>query len=126
MTVYLESGSTLTSNDLGVNESKIGSYWVEDNLTWKLDADGTLNISGTGAMKDYDYFDNRSPVYGNSSVKKVVIEDGVTSIGDNAFPNCAGLESIEIPSGVTSIGDFAFSRCSSLTSITKTQNLRCL
>ena len=36
--------------------------WNEDNLTWTLTADGTLTISGTGAMKDYDYDNNRSPV----------------------------------------------------------------
>ena len=94
------------------------TYWVEDNLTWKLYEDGTLNISGTGAMKDYDYFDNRSPVYGNSSVKKVVIEDGVTSIGKYAFCNCTSLISITIPDSVTSIEFAAFNNCSSLTSIT--------
>ena len=59
--------------------------WIEDNLTWTLTADGTLNISGTGAMKNYDYDNNPSSVCSNSSVKKVVIEDGVTSIGDAAF-----------------------------------------
>ena len=128
LTVYLESGSTLTSNDLGVNESKIGSYWVEDNLTWKLDADGTLTISGTGAMKDYDYNNNPSPAnQKKGSVKKVVIKDGVTSIGKDAFKNCSNLKSITIldsvtsitiPDSVTRIGDFAFSGCSSLTSIT--------
>ena len=120
LTVYLESGSTLTSNDLGVDESKIVSYhrWNEDNLTWKLYADGTLNISGTGAMKDYDYSDNRSPVYMNSSVKKIVIEDGVTSIGNWTFSDCSGLISITIPNSVASIGDWAFYYCTSLTTIT--------
>ena len=97
LTVYLESGSTLTSNALGVDESKIVSYWNEDNLTWKLDANGTLTISGTGAMKDYDYDSNPSPVYNNSDVKKIVIEDGVTSIGNFAFHSCSSLPSITIP-----------------------------
>ena len=118
LTVYLESGSTLTSNALGVDESKIVSYWNEDNLTWKLDANGTLTISGTGAMKDYDYDSNPSPVYNNSDVKKIVIEDGVTSIGNFAFHSCSSLPSITIPDSVTSIGNFAFSGCRSLTSIT--------
>ncbi len=118
LTVYLESGSTLTSNALGVDESKIVSYWNEDNLTWKLDANGTLTISGTGAMKDYDYDSNPSPVYNNSDVKKIVIEDGVTSIGNFAFNECISLTSITIPDSVTSIGTYAFSGCRSLTSIT--------
>ena len=92
--------------------------WIEDNLTWTLDADGTLTISGTGAMKDYDNGDNRSPVYNNSDVKKIVIEDGVTSVGDYAFRSCNNLTSITIPDSVTSIGNSAFYNCSSLTSIT--------
>ena len=93
------------------------TYWVEDNLTWKLYEDGTLNISGTGAMKDYDY-DNPSPVYNNLNVKKVVIEDGVTSIGAYAFYDCSSLTSITIPDNVTSIGNSVFDGCDSLTSIT--------
>ena len=94
------------------------TYWKEDNLTWTLYADGTLNISGTGAMKDYDYYDNPSPVYNNWNVKKVVIEDGVTSIGNVAFFCCGSLTSITIPDSVTSIGAYAFYGCRSLTSIT--------
>ena len=94
------------------------TYWNEDNLTWKLDADGTMTFSGTGAMKNYDY-DNPSPAtQKKDSVKKVVIEDGVTSIGNSAFDSCSNLTSITIPKSVTSIGNYAFSDCSSLTSIT--------
>ena len=48
----------------------------------------------------------------------VTIPDGVTSIGENAFSDCASLTSITIPDGVTSIGEHAFYNCSSLTSIT--------
>ena len=93
------------------------TYWNEGNLTWKLDADGTLTISGTGAMKNYDYNDNPSPVYNNSNVKKVVIEDGVTSIGNSAFNECISLTSITIPDSVTSIGSYAFYNCKNLTTI---------
>ena len=94
------------------------TYWNEDNLTWKLYEDGKLTISGTGAMKDYDNGDNRSPVYNNSDVKKIVIEDGVTSVGDYAFRSCNNLTSITIPDSVTSIGNSAFERCIGLSSVT--------
>ena len=94
------------------------TYWNEGNLTWKLYEDGTLNISGTGAMKDYNDDDNPSPVYQNSNVKKVVIEKGVTSIGNWAFSECSSLTSITIPDSVTNIGAAAFDSCGSLTSIT--------
>ena len=51
-------------------------------------------------------------------IKKVVIKDGVTSIGNNAFSYCSGLTSVTIPNSVTSIGDQAFDSCSGLTSLT--------
>ena len=51
-------------------------------------------------------------------INKVVIEDGVTSIGMWAFGGCSGLTSVTIPNSVTSIGDCAFSDCSGLTSVT--------
>ena len=96
------------------------TYWIEGNLTWKLYEDGTLNISGTGAMKDYDS-DDSPATQKKDSVKKVVIEDDVTSIGDYAFWNCSNLTSITIPDSVTSIGNSAFYGCSSL----KTISLSC-
>ena len=113
--VFLENGSKLTSGNLGVDESIIGTYWNEGDLTWTLTADGTMTISGSGAMKDYSY---DSPACDNSNIKKVVIEEDVTSIGDSAFSDCRSLTDITIPGSVTSIGNGAFSGCSSLTGIT--------
>ena len=94
------------------------TYWNEDNLTWKLDADGTMTISGTGAMKDYGYSANQSPAYNNLKVKKVVIEKGVTNIGNWAFSECNSLTSITIPGNVESIGESAFYSCDNLTDVT--------
>ena len=94
------------------------TYWIEDNLTWKLYEDGTLNISGTGAMKNYGYSNNRSPVFWNTDVTSIVIEEGVTSIGNEAFHLCRNLISITIPKTLKSIGNNAFYDCTSLTSVT--------
>ena len=89
-----------------------------ENVTWTLTADGTLTISGTGAMTDYTY-DSRSPWYScRTYIKRVVMQQGVTSIGDLAFWDCSGLTSVTIPDGVTSIGGDAFSGCAALTSVT--------
>ena len=89
-----------------------------DGLTWTLTADGTLTISGTGAMKDYNAAENLSPAYMNSDVKKVVIEDGVTSIGELAFYKCSSLTNITIPGNVESIGESAFYSCDNLMDVT--------
>ena len=87
-----------------------------DDFKWELSADGTLTISGT-SMTDYEpkstpWYDNRH------KIKKVVIKDGVTNIGINAFDGCTGLSSIEIPNSVTRIGFQAFRECYALTSVT--------
>ena len=87
-----------------------------ENVKWTLDASGTLTISGKGAMKNY-YHDTPWSWYG-SKVKTVIIEYGVTNIGEYAFSDCSSLTSVTIPDSVTSIGEDAFSCCKSLTSVT--------
>ncbi len=86
------------------------------NVTWSLDEiTGTLTISGTGDMEDYS--SSSSPFYNNSNIKSVVIENGVTSIGNYTFYKCSGITSITIPNSVTSIGNYAFNGCNNLTDI---------
>ncbi len=70
-------------------------------------------------MPDYNTSKKRAPwYYRREEIKKVVIEDGVTNIGDRAFYECVALTSVEIPNSVTSIGDYAFHYCEDLTSVT--------
>ena len=85
-----------------------------DDLTWTLDENGTLTISGTGAM--YDYSDaSRAPWYNKrGSITAVSIEDGAETIGSNAFIHCNSLQSVTIPDSVTEIGESAFRLCTSL------------
>ena len=88
-----------------------------ENVTWTLDDEGTLTISGTGAMSDYAE-DSAAPWDSHrSQIKQVTILAGVTSIGEGAFAGCSSLTSTDIPASVTSIGAGAFYSCSSLTSI---------
>ena len=98
--------------------------WADDsgscgsNVTYTyVESTGTLTISGTGAMTNYNSF-NRPWYNYRSSIKKVVINNGVTSIGGEAFSDCEGLTSVTIPNSVTSIGKSAFNGCTGLTSIT--------
>ena len=84
-----------------------------EDLTWTLTDSGKLTISGTGPMTDY-VGSQYSPFRGNTDIKQVVIQPGVTTIGDNAFINCSELWRIEMPEGLTSIGRWAFWNCSDL------------
>ena len=80
------------------------------NLTWKL-TDGTLTVSGTGEMTNYSsLFD--TPWARNETITAIVVEDGVTSIGSNAFCSVYTAKSISIPEGITKIGNDAFCGCS--------------
>ena len=97
--------------------AKIVSGTCGENVKWNLSKDGTLTITGNGPMMDYAYNDP-APWYDQcASVRSVIIGDGVTSIGRDAFADCVNLTDITIPKGVTDIGDSAFNCCSSLTSV---------
>ena len=98
-----------------VDSGTCGAEGDGSNLTWTLDSEGVLTISGSGGMDDYG--SSGGPWHG-SRVKSAMIADGVTSIGSCAFYNCRSLTSVTIPDSVTSIGYFAFSRCTSLNSVT--------
>lgn len=77
-----------------------------DNLTWTLDEGGTLTISGTGDMTDYNSSAPWATIQG--SIKAIVIEEGVTSIGDYAFRHCP-FSTISFPSTLKRIGAGSFS-----------------
>ncbi len=83
-------------------------------LQWKLTKSGTLTISGKGDMPDFNFgnpsVSNRPWNDNISSVQKIIIEDGVTSIGRNAFRKC-DVYSVSIPKSVKKIGDDAFREC---------------
>ena len=100
-----------------VDSGTCGAEGDGSNLTWTLDSDGVLTISGSGDMHGYDYGSSGAP-WDDSRVKSAVIAEGVTSIGSYAFDDCKSLTSVTIPDSVTSIGDSAFSGCESLTSVT--------
>ena len=100
------------------NASITNSGTCGDNLTWSLDSDGLLTISGSGDMSNYSNSDETSyTYYYGKKIKNVVIESGVTSIGMNAFVECSNLTSIQIANTVKSIGVCAFMGCSSLKTI---------
>lgn len=88
------------------------------NLTWTLDSEGVLTISGKGKMEHFNYYFNEIPWYeSRGKILKVVINAGVTSIGGDAFYLCNNLTNITIPDSITSIESGAFEGCGSLTNV---------
>ena len=79
-----------------------------DNLYWSYQ-NNTLTISGFGGM-----YDNRPWGLFTNEIQTVVLPNGITHIGNDAFSDCTGLNEITIPYTVTSIGDYAFAGCRKL------------
>lgn len=90
------------------------------NILYSLNnATGLLTISGSGYMTNYYDFDGEiSPFYYNSSIKNVVIENGVKSVGAYVFEGCSKLTSIVFSDSVESIGNCAFKDCTGLINLT--------
>ena len=118
LTLVLSVGSVSAAEPTIVDSGNCGA-----NVTYELDSNGLLTISGTGKMADYEMqYDSASDEYittapwGNQA-KTVVIGDGVTGIGAAAFYGCSGLTSVTMGSNVTNIGESAFRGCTGLTGI---------
>lgn len=91
-----------------------------DNVTYQMGSDGTLTISGSGPMYDYQIADGVSnpPFYwSKDQIRKIVVEAGVTSIGNDAFTKRDSVTSVSLPESLRTIGSGAFNDCSSLTEI---------
>ncbi|WP_176757077.1 leucine-rich repeat protein, partial [Prevotella communis] len=91
--------------------------WTSGDCTVTL-SNGTLTVSGTGAMADYDNLSDLPWINNSGDITSVVVESGVTSVGMSAFESLENMTSVTLPEGLTAINDMAFNGCSSLQSIT--------
>lgn len=115
---YLESGQCTVTQSKNLQFAALPDHIVDgdsfgaegNNLNWNLSAAGTLTVSGSGEMEQY--LDN--PPWRESFVRSLVIEEGVTSIGQFAFQSLESLTEVSLPESLASIGWSAFARCSKL------------
>jgi len=105
--VAYRSDSFITASAATEESGTLGA-----NITWELDDNGTLTISGSG-----DIPSDLSQLY-NEEIKSIVINNGITTIGDMAFANFKNLTSVILSDSITNIGYAAFYSCKNLTSIT--------
>lgn len=97
-------------------------------ISWTLDSNGTFTLSGSGHMLHYT-----GPGSGDApwlkyhdQIRTVVIEEGITGIGNYAFFQCTGLERISLPQSLTAICDYAFWGCTKLTEVTFPDGLQAI
>ena len=117
-TVSIPETSGLFDAGLKVNaveKNLLKSGSCGENVRYELSSDGTLTISGSGNMNNYER--TESPFYNNDNIKKVIIGTGITDIGESLFLNCSKLCSVEISDTVTKLGWNCFYGCCSLTEI---------
>lgn len=101
---------------LSANAEKSGTCGPD--LRWHLtDDNGVLTISGKGEMYDYSGRNGAPWGWARYDIKRIIIGDGVTTIGEDAFYDCSALTSVTIPNSVTEIGYGAFSGCYNITQI---------
>lgn len=104
--------------------AEMGSGSCGANLTWVLNDDGSLVISGTGAMNDYTG-SAHAPWFANiSPVTSISLPVGLTYVGNYAFFHCTQVTSIVVPEGVTALGASCFAECRSLISLTLPSTLQ--
>lgn len=98
---------------MGLSAKAESSGTCGPNLKWHLTDDGVLTITGKGEMYDYSVPYNSAP-WRYFGVKRIIVGDSVTTIGEYAFSYCSSLTSVTIPNSVTRIGSEAFSDCTNL------------
>ena len=112
---------TVSEQVRNAEEGAATSGTCGENLTWKFDeSSGTLTISGSGAMKDFNMYS--APWYG-LDIRTVKFSGNITSIGDFAFGGCENLKDITLPDSVKSIGSYSFYRCFGISGLTLPKNL---
>lgn len=114
-TTALSLGVPLTLSAEAATIVDSGNYG--ENIRWELDSDGTLVVTGKGDMGDVGPVKNTPWVKERDLIKKVVISNGITRVGDQNFNTCKNLVSVTLPDTLKTIGFVAFSECSALTSI---------
>lgn len=118
-----EVGELLGGSSGIVDSGYCGTMWFDGkkwtygtNLKWVLTDDDTLTVDGNGYMVNATIFETPWKKY-TPTIKAIVVEDGVTDIGDGVFAGCISLSSVKISVSVKYIGIYAFEHCTSLTSI---------
>lgn len=108
-----------------VGSAPLGGQLTE-TINWSL-VDGVLTLTGTGATPDYAYGATNRPWQDYiSDIKKIVVGEGITNIGNTTFKNVVNLEEVSLPSTLKTIGKYGFYNCRNLKTINLPEGLTSL
>lgn len=120
-----ENAGTDQNTESGISDEdtteteKSGFCGTEDsNVNWSLDEEGIFHITGEGTMASWESEADVPWAQYRSQIKKIQIEDGVTSVGAYAFCNCSDVTETMLPDSIKNIGEFAFFSCGGLSTVT--------
>ena len=123
LTALILAAAALCILSLGAgDDSSASSGTCGDNVSWTFH-DGSLNITGTGAMYDYESPDDQPWEAFRGDITGITVGEGVTSIGKNAFHTCGYVTSVALPASLASIGPSSFRWCDNLETISLPQGL---
>lgn len=93
------------------DEAVINGGTCGNNLTWLLSTDGTLKINGSGKINDWTRSDSAPWKTYQDQIKRIIVAEGITAIGDYSFSSCYEAKEIILPSTIQTIGEWAFEHC---------------
>ena len=120
-----EGGEQVTTNTVFTADTTVYAHWTSfGGWDWALEG-GTLTVFGQGAMKD---FAATNPPWNADmgKISTVILDNGITSVGMEAFNGCDNLTSVTLPEGLAAIGSYAFRNCTSLPAIALPETLTSL
>lgn len=117
-TVKVTKGREKGEGSLSVGNRKTSKkITVQGEVSWTL-SNGILRVSAQGKMPDYGWGENAAPwKTREKEIRKVIINAGITYIGESAFEGCENLVEVQIAKGIKSIGAYAFKDCERLETV---------
>lgn len=107
----------LTGTALAADEEIAGADFNDGKMHWSISSDHVLTISGTGEMPSYLGSENPPWYSYRDQIERIVVEDGISVLGDYSFSGCSSVTSVSLPNSLNELGAGCFFLCLKLETI---------